>query len=156
VSLVCSKAEKAPPWPPASSVARPSPPAARWRANAPTARPTTARPRYLAEQARKLGKEHGLKVSVLERKDCEKLGMGSFLAVAQGSESRPSSSCCAVAGRRQERSAGGAGGQGHHLRHRRHLAQAGAEMDEMKYDMGGAASVLGTLRAWPSSRPRST
>ena len=46
-------------------------------------------PTFLAEQARKLGKEYGLKVSVLERKDCEKLGMGSFLAVAQGSEQPP-------------------------------------------------------------------
>ena len=43
-------------------------------------------PSYLAAQARHLGKDHGLKVEVLERKDCEKLGMGSFLAVAQGSD----------------------------------------------------------------------
>jgi leucyl aminopeptidase len=32
----------------------------------------------------------------------------------------------------------------------------GAEMDEMKFDMGGAASVLGTLRAVASSSPSST
>ena len=43
-------------------------------------------PTYLGEQAKRLGKEHGLKVEVLDRKDCEKLGMGSFLAVAQGSD----------------------------------------------------------------------
>ena len=42
-------------------------------------------PTYLAEQARKLGKEHGLKVEVFDRKAVEKIGMGSFLAVAQGS-----------------------------------------------------------------------
>ena len=42
-------------------------------------------PTFLAEQAKRLGKEHGLKVEVLERKDCAKLGMGAFLAVAQGS-----------------------------------------------------------------------
>jgi len=43
-------------------------------------------PTYLGEQAKKLGKEYGLKVEVLDRKACEKLGMGSFLAVAQGSD----------------------------------------------------------------------
>ncbi len=46
-------------------------------------------PSHLAEQARKLAKDHGLKVEVLDRKACEKLGMGSFLAVAQGSEEPP-------------------------------------------------------------------
>jgi len=43
-------------------------------------------PTYLGEQAKKLGKEYGLKVEVLDRKACEKLGMGSFLSVAQGSD----------------------------------------------------------------------
>ena len=44
-------------------------------------------PRYLAEQAQELGKEFpAIKVKVLERPDIEKLGMGSFLAVANGSD----------------------------------------------------------------------
>ncbi len=42
-------------------------------------------PRDLAAEAKRLAKGHGVKVEVLDRKDCEKLGMGSFLAVAQGS-----------------------------------------------------------------------
>jgi leucyl aminopeptidase len=42
-------------------------------------------PTHLADVARKLGKEYGLKVEVLDRKACEKLGMGSFLSVAQAS-----------------------------------------------------------------------
>jgi len=46
-------------------------------------------PAYLAEQAVDLGKRHGIKVEVLEQKDCEKLGMGCFLAVAQGSQQAP-------------------------------------------------------------------
>src|SRR6185503_14786008 len=46
-------------------------------------------PTYLADQAIALGKSAGLKVTVLEKKDCEKLGMGSFLAVAQGSVQPP-------------------------------------------------------------------
>src|SRR5204862_3052345 len=46
-------------------------------------------PTYLAEQAKQLGKQHGLKVEVLDRKQIEKLGMGSFLAVSQGSAEPP-------------------------------------------------------------------
>jgi len=46
-------------------------------------------PRYLGEQAKKLGREFGLKVEVMDRKAIEKLGMGSFLAVAQGSAEPP-------------------------------------------------------------------
>jgi leucyl aminopeptidase len=46
-------------------------------------------PTYLAEQAKSLGKSHGLKVEVLDRKQLEKLGMGSFLAVSQGSAEPP-------------------------------------------------------------------
>jgi leucyl aminopeptidase len=43
-------------------------------------------PSFLADEARRLGKEHGLDVQVLERKDIAKLGMGCFLAVAQASK----------------------------------------------------------------------
>ena len=52
-------------------------------------RATTARPRTWPSEAKRLGKSHGLKVEVLERKDAAKLGMGSFLAVAQGSDEPP-------------------------------------------------------------------
>ncbi|HUQ27695.1 MAG TPA: M17 family peptidase N-terminal domain-containing protein, partial [Usitatibacter sp.] len=41
-------------------------------------------PTYLADQAVELGKRHGIKVEVFDLKGIEKLGMGSFLAVAQG------------------------------------------------------------------------
>ena len=46
-------------------------------------------PAYLADTARKLGKQFGLKVEVLERKQMESLKMGSLLAVAQGSDLPP-------------------------------------------------------------------
>jgi leucyl aminopeptidase len=104
-------------------------------------------PTYLAQTARKLGKEHGLKVEVLDRKDVEKLGMGSFLAVAQGS-AEPLKFIVA-------RYLGGAKtappvvlvGKGITFDTGGISIKPAAEMDEMKFDMGGAASVLGTLRA---------
>ena len=111
-------------------------------------------PTYLGEQARRLGKEHGLKVSVLDRKAVEKLGMGSFLAVAQGSseplrfivaryEGAPKSQAPVVlVGKGITFDTGGIS------------IKPSAEMDEMKYDMGGAASVLGTLRAIAEIKPK--
>ena len=81
-------------------------------------------PTYLAPEAKKLAKAPRVKVEVLDRKDCEKLGMGSFLAVAQGSDEPLKFIVLRYSGARQGRGARGAGRQGHHLRHRRHLAQA--------------------------------
>jgi leucyl aminopeptidase len=104
-------------------------------------------PSFLADQARKLGKDFGLKVEVLGRNDCEKLGMGSFLAVAQGSAEplkfivarwmggNKSDAPVVLVGKGITFDTGGIS-----------IKPAG-EMDEMKFDMGGAASVLGTLRA---------
>ncbi len=111
-------------------------------------------PTYLAEQAERLGKEHGLKVQVLDRKAVEKLGMGSFLAVAQGSseplrfivaryEGAPKSQAPLVlVGKGITFDTGGIS------------IKPSAEMDEMKYDMGGAAGVLGTLRAIAEIKPK--
>ncbi|MBX9794535.1 MAG: leucyl aminopeptidase, partial [Burkholderiaceae bacterium] len=111
-------------------------------------------PTYLGEQAKRLGKEHGLKVQVLDRKAVEKLGMGSFLAVAQGSseplrfivaryEGAPKSQAPVVlVGKGITFDTGGIS------------IKPSAEMDEMKYDMGGAASVLGTLRAVAELQPK--
>ena len=57
----------------------------------------------LGQQAKKLGKEFGLKVEVLDRKEIEKLGMGSFLAVAQGSDEPPRFIVAALRGRGEVR-----------------------------------------------------
>jgi leucyl aminopeptidase len=111
-------------------------------------------PGYLAGEARKLAKEHGLKVEVLDRKDCTKLGMGAFMAVAQGSEEPP----VFIVARYQ-----GAGrdvpplvlvGKGITFDSGGISIKPAAEMDEMKFDMGGAASVLGTLKAVAALRAR--
>jgi leucyl aminopeptidase len=46
-------------------------------------------PRKMAEVAQRVAKQHGLEAKVLGPKECEKLGMGMYLAVAQGSEEEP-------------------------------------------------------------------
>jgi leucyl aminopeptidase len=104
-------------------------------------------PAFLAQQARKLGKEHGLKVEVLERADCMKLGMGSFLAVAQGSAEPPKFIVARWMGGAKNEAPVVLVGKGITFDTGGISIKPAAEMDEMKFDMGGAASVLGTLSA---------
>ncbi len=106
-------------------------------------------PAYLAEQAQGLGKRYRtLQVEVLDGKQMEKLGMGALLSVAKGSRQPPKfitltyngdkkrdSKPIVLVGKGVTFDAGGISIK---------PAQA---MDEMKYDMCGAASVLGTLSA---------
>ena len=110
--------------------------------------PNICFPEYLAEQAVALAAEFPdlLKVTVLDEQQLSELGMHAFLAVSKGS-ARP--------------------GRVITIEYQAHLEQApvvlvgkgvtfdtggislkpGAGMDEMKFDMCGAASVLGTMRA---------
>jgi leucyl aminopeptidase len=104
-------------------------------------------PSYLAAQAQQLGKDFGLKVEVLDRKDCEKLGMGSFLAVAQGSDEPLKFIVARWNGAAKGKAPIVLVGKGITFDTGGISIKPAAEMDEMKFDMGGAASVLGTLRA---------
>jgi leucyl aminopeptidase len=104
-------------------------------------------PSYLAEQAKLMGKSHGLKVQVLERKDCEKLGMGSFLGVAQGSDEPLKFIVAQWNGGAKTEAPVVLVGKGITFDTGGISIKPAGEMDEMKFDMGGAASVLGTLRA---------
>jgi leucyl aminopeptidase len=111
-------------------------------------------PSFLADQTKKLGKAHGLKVEVLDRKDCEKLGMGAFLAVAQGSEEPLRFIVARYEGAPKAQAPIVLVGKGITFDSGGISLKSGAEMDEMKYDMSGAASVLGTLRAVTELKPK--
>ncbi len=104
-------------------------------------------PTHLAQAALGLVKSHGLKVEVLERKDCEKLGMGSFLAVAQGSDQPPKFIVMRWLGAAKADAPVVLVGKGITFDTGGISLKPAAEMDEMKFDMGGAASVLGTMAA---------
>lgn len=101
-------------------------------------------PSYLAETARALGKGFAFKVEVLERDDMRKLGMGAALSVGQAS-SQP---CKFIVMQYK----GGRGkpivlvGKGVTFDTGGISLKPGANMDEMKFDMCGAASVLGALK----------
>lgn len=111
-------------------------------------------PTFLGDTAKKLGKDHGLKVEVLDRKAIEKLGMGSFLAVAQGSHQEPRFIVARYEGGGKTQAPVVLVGKGITFDTGGISIKPAAEMDEMKYDMGGAASVLGTLRAIAEIKPK--
>ncbi|VCU71431.1 Cytosol aminopeptidase [Pigmentiphaga humi] len=113
-------------------------------------------PTYLGDTARKLGRSHKLKVEVLDRKQIEALNMGSFLSVARGSDEPPKFIVLRHEGARQKATGRGkAAGPGPIVLVGKGITfdaggisiKPAAGMDEMKYDMCGAASVFGTLRA---------
>ncbi len=113
--------------------------------------PNVCTPTYLGDTAKKLAKDFkSLKVQVLNRKQIEAEGMGSFLSVANGSDEPPvfivlrhtpqgsqpnGKAPIVLVGKGLTFDSGGIS-----------IKPAG-NMDEMKYDMCGAASVLGTFRA---------
>ncbi|HJW52961.1 MAG TPA: leucyl aminopeptidase [Burkholderiaceae bacterium] len=108
--------------------------------------PNICTPSFLADEARKLAKEWKLGVEVLETKQLEALKMGSFLSVTRGSAQPPrlivlkhsgggKSAPVVLVGKGITFDSGGIS------------LKPGLAMDEMKFDMCGAASVIGTLRA---------
>ena len=103
-------------------------------------------PSHLATTARSLARKHKMPVQVLARKQIEALKMGSFLSVARGSEEPPKfivlkhqgggkAAPIVLVGKGLTFDSGGIS------------LKPGVGMDEMKYDMCGAAAVLGTMQA---------
>ena len=104
-------------------------------------------PSYLANQARKLGKSHKLKVNVLDEAKMKALGMGALLSVSRGSREparlivmehqggQRADKPVVLVGKGLTFDAGGIS------------LKPAAAMDEMKYDMCGGASVFGAMVA---------
>ncbi|GHS79896.1 putative cytosol aminopeptidase [Pseudomonas sp. PAGU 2196] len=110
--------------------------------------PNLCHPSFLAEQAKELGKAHkGLKVEVLDEKKIKDLGMGAFYAVGQGSDQPPRLIVLNYQGGKKADKPFVLVGKGITFDTGGISLKPGAGMDEMKYDMCGAASVFGTLRA---------
>ncbi len=104
-------------------------------------------PTHLAETAQALGKQFKFEVEVLERADMEKLGMGSLLSVARGSHEPPKFIVMHYKGGKGKAKPVVLVGKGITFDTGGISIKPAAEMDEMKYDMCGAASVLGTFKA---------
>ncbi|MEF7612550.1 leucyl aminopeptidase [Aquincola sp. MAHUQ-54] len=113
-----------------------------------------ATPTYLAEQALALGKTFGFKVQAFDRKAVEKIGMGSFLSVAQGSDEPLRFIVMQYQGGAKNDAPVVLVGKGITFDTGGISLKPGGEMDEMKFDMGGAASVLGAMRAIGQLKPK--
>lgn len=110
-------------------------------------------PRHLAETARRIARRGGLRCKVHGRQALERLGMGGLLAVNQGSAeepflveleyapARPRATLCVV-GKGLTFDSGGIS------------IKPAEKMEEMKYDMCGAAAVLGLMQALSVLRPK--
>ena len=115
--------------------------------------PNHATPTHLGEAAKALAKAHGFDCEVLGPKEVAKLGMGSFMAVAQGSEEPLRFIVLRYHGAPKNEAPLVLVGKGITFDTGGISIKPSAEMDEMKFDMGGAASVLGTFRAVAELRP---
>jgi leucyl aminopeptidase len=104
-------------------------------------------PAYLASRARKLSTEWKLKCEVLGEKQMQALKMGSFLSVARGSVLPPQFIVMHYQGGPAKQAPVVLVGKGITFDTGGISLKPAAEMDEMKYDMCGAASVLGTMQA---------
>ena len=116
--------------------------------------PNSVTPAELARTAEALAQEHGLDLTVLERSDCEERGMGSYLSVCQGSDMdpkfihltyRPSGVAkkrLVLVGKGLTFDSGGY-----------NLKVGAAQIDMMKFDMGGSAAVFGAMRSIAELRP---
>jgi leucyl aminopeptidase len=112
-----------------------------------------ATPTHLAHAAAELANSKRVQCEVLNHKDVAKLGMGAFLAVSQGSEqplqfivlryngASKSSPPVVLVGKGITFDSGGIS------------IKPAADMDEMKFDMSGAASVLGVFRSLAELKP---
>ena len=103
-----------------------------------------------------IAKTYKLKVTILEQKDMEKLGMGRMLAVARGSHQPAKLIALEYWGRAKKEKPIVLVGKGVTFDTGGISLKPAAEMDEMKYDMCGAASVLGTITAIAEMRLPST
>ena len=112
-----------------------------------------ATPTLLAGVARELGKLRRIKAEVLGPKEVEKLGMGAFLAVAQGSAEPLRFIVLHYAGGAKDEAPVVLVGKGITFDTGGISIKPAAEMDEMKFDMCGAASVLGVFRSLAELQP---
>lgn len=111
-------------------------------------------PTEMANRAVEISNRHGLEISVLERADMEKLGMGSFLAVTQGSDEPPKLIMMKYFGGDKDDEVLGLVGKGLTFDSGGISLKPGAGMDEMKSDMGGGAAVLGAMEVIGALKPK--
>lgn len=108
--------------------------------------PNICTPTYIADTAQSIAKTYGLECEILEESDMESLGMHSLLSVSKGS-SQPGKLISLKYSNAGNEAPIVLVGKGVTFDSGGISLKPGSGMDEMKYDMCGAASVLGTMSA---------
>ena len=108
--------------------------------------PNICTPTYLADAAKSLAKTYNLECEILEESEMESLGMNSLLSVSKGS-SQPAKLISLSYSNNGNAAPIVLVGKGVTFDSGGISLKPGSGMDEMKYDMCGAASVLGTMSA---------
>ena len=111
-------------------------------------------PTDLANQAKVLAKRHGLKVTILDRPGMKKLGMGSFLSVAAGSEEPPKMIALEYRGNPKSKTVLGLVGKGITFDTGGISLKPAQDMDAMKGDMAGGATVIAAMSAIAQLKPK--
>ena len=110
--------------------------------------PNICNPDYLAQHACSIAKKYdNCSVTILDEKKMQKLKMGSLLAVARGSRNSPKMVVLKYTGTKKTQNPHVIVGKGITFDTGGISLKPGANMDEMKYDMCGAATVFGTFIA---------
>ena len=104
-------------------------------------------PETLAERAVEAGKESGFEVEVFDEKQIEELGMKAFLEVGKGSVHKPRLIVMRYMGNANSDERVGLVGKGLTFDTGGYSLKPSTSMDTMKSDMGGAAAVIGTMKA---------
>jgi leucyl aminopeptidase len=114
-------------------------------------------PTILAQRAQKVAKQFGLSIDVLDQRQMEKLGMGSLLGVSRGSEEPPKLIVIKYepgkAKRRKQNGLLALVGKGITFDSGGISLKPGENMELMKYDMTGAATVIGAMQAIAQLQP---
>ena len=111
-------------------------------------------PTDLATRAKALAKKYGLKITVLDRPEMKKLGMGSFLSVAAGSDEPPKLIALEYRGNKNSKTKLGLVGKGITFDTGGISLKPALDMDAMKGDMAGGATVIAALAAIAQLKPK--
>jgi len=110
-------------------------------------------PEYLAQTAADIARRHGMGITVLGRREMEAEKMGSFLAVAQGTQQDPKLIALEYKGGKPGAKPVTLIGKGLCFDSGGISIKPAQSMEFMKFDMCGAAGVLGTLEAVGQMKP---
>jgi len=110
-------------------------------------------PEYLATIARQLGRAYGFRVTAMDRAQIESEGMGGLMAVSRGSQQEPRFITLEYRGAGRAAPPIGLVGKGVTFDSGGISIKPAQNMEDMKYDMSGAAAVLGTFEVLGQLKP---